>query len=272
MKAICRLLLLFLCACSSEEPRVGEAGTGEFIHRKRGEYHFKPNPSVKREGETYPWQEGVSYGKFPKITKEYFRCKGSPFNPVKSEVRNGETLLFRDCGGSDKHSLPLIHGKEGVYPILIDLLNWVQNKTQKRVVITAGHRCPDHNLYVDPSPRNQSSKHMIGGEVSFYVQGLEERPEVVVKLIQDYYLQDPSTRQDKKYTEFKRYEKEDTGVSTPPWMNHEIFIKLYQKKEGRNFDNRHPYPYLSLQVRTDRATGERIIYAWDKAYNNFLRY
>ena len=31
---------------------------------------------------------------------------------------------------------------------------------------------------------------------------------------------------------------------TIPWFNKEIFIKLYRKSEGRDGDNRHPYPYL----------------------------
>ena len=140
------------------------------------------------------------------------------------------------------------------------------------MVITSGHRCPDHNTYLDASRSNQASKHQIGAEVSFYVQGMEDKAEELVRLIQAYYLQDPKFKGDKKYTEFTRYEKGDTDVSTPPWMNQEIFIKLYKKKEGRDFDHRHPYPYLSIQVRINRETGERVIYTWDKAYNNYLRY
>lgn len=264
------LLCGLLCGCSSNEESSRLAG--EYIYRKAGEYHFLPVRSKMAKKEPYPWEEG-RVGKYPKITKEFFRCKGNPLNPPRKEVRQGETITLNDCGGAEKHSLPLITpNKEGVYPILIDLLNFIQAQTKKRVVITSGHRCPEHNAYVDPSPAHQTSKHMIGAEVTFYVQGLENSPETLIKLIQAYYLQDPKTKHDKKYTEFKRYEKEDTGVTTQPWMNHEVFIKLFKKKEGRDFDNRHPYPYLSIQVRTDRATGERVIYTWDKAYNNYLRY
>ena len=64
---------------------------------------------------------------------------------------------------------------------------------------------------------------------------------------------------------------QDTGILTAPWYNKEIFIKLYKKKEGRNFDNRHPYPYISIQVRFDTELNERVIYSWDKAYKNYLR-
>ena len=261
--AIFFALVLFSCSGDNHNRLAGE-----FISREEGEYPFRPPPSKLAVREPYPWEVG-KVGKHPKITKEFFRCKGSLLNPVKSEPGNPS---LADCGGVTKHSLPLIRNKEGVYPILIDLLNWIQTKTQKRVVITSGHRCPEHNAYVDPSPRNQTSKHLIGAEVSFYVQGLENSPETLVKWIQNYYLHDPTTRTDKKYTEFTRYEKSDTDVSTPPWMNQEIVIKLFKKKEGRDFDNRHPYPYLSIQVRYDREAKERVSYTWDKAYNNYWRY
>ena len=261
--------LLFLVSCSSDESDVPQ---GEFIYRKKGEYHFKAERSALVERESYPWEEDDKNSKFAKITKEYFRCKGSSLNPRKLEIRNSDAISYADCGGADKHSLPLINGKESVYAIQIDLLNWVQNQTHKRVVITSGHRCPEHNAYVDSSASNQLSKHLIGAEVSFYVQGLEDKPEQIIKLMQDYYLQDPFAQNDKKYTVFKRYEKNDTGVSIQPWMNHEVYLKIFKKHEGRDFDNRHPYPYISLQVRTNRTTGERVIYTWDKAYNNYLRY
>jgi hypothetical protein len=183
---------------------------------------------------------------------------------------NGEVVRYLDCGGVDKHSLPMDEDKEFFYPILIDLVNYLQVKTGKRVVITSGHRCPEHNTYVDPSVENQYSKHQIGAEVSFYVQGMESEPEAIVKYLQAYYLEKPEYRDLKEYREFQRYEGE-TNVSTLPWMNKEIFIKLYDKKEGRNFDNRHPYPYVSIQVRYDRAKKERVVYSWDKAHRNYLR-
>lgn len=262
------LLLLFLCACSSDEP---DRPTGEFIYRNAGEYQFRPALPEPRTRGVYPWEEG-KVANLPRITKEFFRCKGNPLNPPKTETRGGETLTILDCGGADKHSLPLMGDKENVYPILIDILNYIQNVTKKRVVITSGHRCPDHNTYCDSSSSNQISKHLVGAEVSFYVQGMEDKPDAIVEIIKSFYLQDTAVKGDKKYAEFKRYDKDDTHVSTQPWMNHEVFIKLFNRKEGRDFDNRHPYAYLSLQVRHDRIKEARVIYTWDKAYNNFLRY
>lgn len=232
---------------------------------------FQIPPAEKLTPEPYPWEKGqTAHG--PKITKEFFRCKGSSLNPVHTVQEKGELVRYFDCGGAEKHSLPLRENKEFVYPILIDLMNYIQMKTKKRVVITSGHRCPEHNTYVDSSPSNQYSKHMIGAEVSFYVQGMEDQPETLVKHIQEYYKSTPKYQTDKEYLEFQRYEKDDANVATPPWYNKEVFVKLFKKKEGRNFDNRHPYPYLSIQVRYDTDLQQKVTYNWDQAYHNYLRH
>lgn len=196
---------------------------------------------------TYEWRKE---GPAP-ITKEFFRCKGCSTNPPYTN--NEETVT--DCGGWRKHSLPVKEKEEFIYPILITLLNYVQERTGHKVIITSGHRCPQHNTYVDPGRGNQYSKHMIGAEVSFYVEGME--PLAIVEIIQEYY-------KDTEYALFKRYEGE-TNVSTPPWSNKEIFIKLFKESEGRNGDNQHPYPYLSIQVRYDRERGEAVTYSWAQA-------
>jgi hypothetical protein len=227
-------------------------------------------PPEKIPPKIYSWEKD-RMGKFSKITKEFFRCKGCSLNPPQPVQRNGETTHTYDCKGADKHSLPLRDGKEFVYPILLELVNHIQELTGKRLVITCGHRCPEHNTYADPSLTNQYSKHMIGAEVSFYVQGLEEHPELIVKILQDYYKTHPNYQNDNEYTIFKRYDN-SSDVAILPWYNKEIFIKLYAKHEGRNFDNRHPYPYLSIQVRYDRDTKERVIYTWDKAHRNYMRW
>ncbi len=160
-----------------------------------------------------------------------------------------------------------MQGKENVYPILLELLNYLQKKTGKRVVITCGHRCPAHNVYADPSKENRTSKHQMGAEVDFYIQGMEERPQEIIGLLMQYYQTSP----DKELVEFKRYDKPDARVSIQPWFNKEIFIKLYQKAEGRDADNRHPHPYLSIQVRYDRERKERVVYDWEKAAKNYHR-
>ena len=243
---------------------------GEYIYRKHNELFFNIPAPEKTAATTYPWNEKKT-SIYPTITKEFFRCQGNAQNPRRTLLQSGEDKYFFDCNGLEKHGLPLRGGKEFIYPILIDLVNYVQDSTQKKVIITSGHRCPEHNSYIDPSPSNQYSKHMIGAEVSFYVQGMEMQPEQIAALIQKFYTQDPRYRKQKEYEVFQRYDKGNTNVGTLPWFNKEIFIKIFTKTEGRNFDNRHPYPYISIQVRYDRDLNENVVYSWDKAFRNFHR-
>lgn len=266
------LLLVFLFGCgSSDDPSSSHFSyQGEYIYRMSDEHLFSVEPPHKVVLPSYPWEKDKA-GDYPQLTKEYFRCNGSSLNPIRTEQQKGEVVRFFDCGGSASHSLPLRNGKEFVYPILIELMNYIQMKTGKRVVITSGHRCPEHHNYADSSPGNQYSKHMIGAEVAFYVQGLEEKPELLVSYLQEFYKETPRYAGKKEF-EFQRYEKPDTNVVTQPWYNKEIFIKLFTKKEGRNFDNRHPYPYVSVQVRHDRDLDEKVIYTWDKAHHNYHRW
>lgn len=281
-KQIIKLLFLlafnlFLVSCSNDESKPSTsllAGLSkpEPINRKQQEIRYALSTPEKMPTESYPW-ETVLHSPFPKITKEYFRCNGSTLNPVKIVQENSKEIVrYYDCGGSSRHSLPLKDNKEYIYPILIDLLNDIQDKTGKRVVITSGHRCPEHNTYVDPSPENRTSKHAIGAEVSFYVQGMEERPEEVVKLIMTYYQQHPKYHGQKAYQEFCRYDASKSNTREQPWYNQEIFIKVHQKTEGRNYDNRHSYPYLALQVRFDWDLQEKVMFSWDKAQKNYMRW
>ncbi|MES2345571.1 MAG: hypothetical protein V4494_06520 [Chlamydiota bacterium] len=266
---IATFLILFSCSGpqQSEQEKIRRQNAkGEFIFRKESErLYFTPslNPHTR---EKYPWEDNLA-GNNTRITKEYFRCNGSASNPLKLSKEP-----LSDCGGKQRHSLPLQNNKEFIYPILIDLLNYLQQKTGKKVIITCGHRCPTHNTYADDSTLNQSSKHMIGAEVDFYLEGLEYSPESVINLIMEFYKTAPFSKGKKDYEEFLRYEKSDTNVSIPPWYNKEIMIKLYKKTEGRDFDNSHHYPYISIQVRFDRKLNERVIYTWQKAFRGYMRY
>ncbi len=258
---------LFTACSSSDEPSTN-LEVGEFIYRNHDEYLFNPEPPVKVKLEPYPWSKDL-VANLPKITKEFFRCKGSSLNPERMVGHGDKITKLSDCGGSDRHSLPLRNDREFIYPVFIDLMNYVQSTTGNRVVITSGHRCPQHNLYVDPSPGNQSSKHMIGAEMSFYVQGMERQPDKVIKILMDYYAKEFQGQPE--YTNFETYEKGPTNVSSPPRYNKEIFIKLFLPHEGRNLDNRHPYAYISVQVRYDREKKENVVYSWEGAIKNYLR-
>lgn len=266
------ILSVGLTGCSSSSNSApSSVPRGEYLYRHYNEELFPVEPIAAVKREAYPWEEDKGC-EHPKITKEFFRCKGSGTNPAKIVQRGAEVVHYYDCGGSQRHSLPLRDQKEFVYPILVDLLNELQLKTGKRVVITCGHCCPDHNMYLDPSPSNQASKHLIGAEVDFYIQGMEFEPEKVVELIMRYYREQPKYKGLGEYVEFKRYEEGKTNVSIAPWYNKEVFVKLVKKVEGRDFDNRHPYAYVTIQVRYDWDMQERVSYSWDKAFRNFHRW
>lgn len=270
------LWLIMLCiGCNSEQKESAHLRQqnlkGEYIYRHHNESFFQLDPPLLAEREPYPWESGQG-SQYPKITKDFFRCKGSILNPVRMVQKEKEMQRFYDCGGPQKHSLPLRNQKEFIYPILIDLLNYLQTKTGQRVVITCGHCCPDHNLYLDSSSGNLVSKHLLGAEVDFYIQGWENQPQKIVDLILEYYKETPKYKGLKEFEEFQRYEKADTNVSLQPWYNKEIFIKLFRKTEGRDFDNRHPYAYISVQVRYDWDLQEKVNYSWDQAFRNFHRW
>jgi hypothetical protein len=269
--AICLLLSLFSC---SENPQSIKKQNvkGESVFRSHLTHLFIPPPPRPKQKAPYPWQERF-LGKYPRISKEFFRCKGNPANPVivKKNDEKKDAVYYRDCGGCERHGLPLRDGKEFVYPCLIDLLNYCQEKTGKKVVITTGHRCRDHNTYCDPTPANFGSKHMMGAEVDFYIEGMQQQTETLISVIQQYYAEKEPYKGHKEYEKFERYQKEGMNVSTPPWFNKEIFVKLYSATEGRDIDNQHPYPYLSIQVRYDRERDQKVSYD-DVAAKNYLRY
>lgn len=255
MRYILLIFSIFTLSCSKE--RKVKDITSEPILGKAHTEDLSITPPKQQTPAPYPWQSEFSCTLRP-ITKEFFRCRGSSLHPPRI-VTDGskEIQRYYDCGGSEKHSLPLRDQKEYVYPILIELLNELQCKTKLPVIVTSGHRCPTHQAYIDSSPKGSASKHLIAAEVSFYVQGLEEKPQELLNAIFDYYKTKECYKNQKEYITFSRFEKE-TDVSTPPWQNKEIFIKLYKKGEGRDFDNRHPYPYIRIQVRFDREKNERV--------------
>jgi hypothetical protein len=99
---------------------------------------------------------------------------------------------------------------------------------------------------------------------------MEDRPQEIAGLLMQYYQETPAYKGDREFLEFKRYDKPD-APSIQPWLNKEIFIKILQKHEGRDSDNRHPHPYISLQVRYDRISKERVQYDWTRANKNYPR-
>jgi hypothetical protein len=262
------LIIIVLGACSGferteyEKTRKKNLVKNSIIRQEKS-YFFPINLVKKRKIEPYSF-EILKNSSYRTITKEYFRCKGSALNPLRL---NNDNDPIKDCKGSSSHSLPILNGREGVFPVLVDILNYIQKKSDKKVVITCGHRCPIHNEYADFSEDNKESNHIIGAEVDFYVQGLEEKPLKVIEHIFDYYKNNQNFKKSLfsksiDYSTFSQREDVLEPILTNPWYNGEIEITLYQKDEKRDLDNRHPYPYISIKVLKDRKT--------QKTVNNFL--
>lgn len=269
------LILGILAGCSgledSEKEKIRKMNaSGQIIYRSHDESYFTIEEPISRQRDNYYWED-TYVGSHVRITKEFFRCRGSPQNAPITKSAGGENTYTIDCGGMQQHSLPLREGKEYIYPALLDLLNYIQEKTKKKVVITCGHRCPTHNTYSDGSIYNQTSKHMVGGEVDFYVKGLEWSPEKVVELLQTYYQEHADFQSIPEFNTFHRYEGK-TNTTTLPWYNKEIFVKLFKKDEGRDLDNHHRFPYICIQLKWNRDDQDRVTYSWSKAFNGYLRY
>lgn len=271
------VLLLSPTSCSSEKETEQDRlrrlnQKGEYIYREHHERLFAIAPP-KLQAQQSPLGNTSAISQAIAISKEHFRCKGSSINPARIEIsKSGETQRYPDCEGGAKHSLPIVKGKEFIYPILIDLLTEINVKTGMPIIITSGHRCPIHNLYVDSGAENRACKHQIGAEVDFYVQGMEDKPSEVVQIILDYYRNNPKYAGDNAHQEFLRYDKGDSKILVTPWYNKEVFVKLFRKEEGRDLDNRHPYPYVSIQVRYDRDLKEKVTFSWEKAQHGYHRW
>jgi hypothetical protein len=253
-------------ARSEQEKARRKNAKGEYIYRSHKDIFAPIGTPQHAPRSPYPWETEAH---LPRITKEFFRCKGNPLNA--SLVDTQASMLLSDCEGCTRHGLPILNGKENVYPTLLDLLNFLQKKTGRRVVVTCGHRCPTHNLYADCSKENKTSKHQIGAEVDFYIQGMEDQPLEAVGLLMQYYQEHPSLKHLKEWTLFQRSESSEEAAFTSPWYNKEIAIRLYQKNEGRDADNRHPYPYISVQIRFDRQAKTKVTFDWEKASRGYPR-
>lgn len=219
------------------------------------------------EEPSFPWHILSSESLQP-ITKEFFRCKGSSLHPPHIIFENGkEKDRIWDCGGCDRHGLPVRNGEEFVYPVLIELLNFLQSSLQRQVIITSGHRCPGHEQYCTQGT-SASTKHLIGAAVSFFISGAETQPELVIEAIMRYYRTHPIYSQDKSFCTFTRSRSNDCLLEA--WVNKELFIKLYSPHEGRNLDNRHPFAYFDIQLRFDRTKNCPLTFTWQEA-QNYLR-
>lgn len=259
------ILVVLLATSCSEAPdkRVRK----EPIRRLSSQATFALNAPSQNSPPLYTWD--AAYSELAPITKEHLRCKGDPKHPIRHETIQDKEERLQDCIGGTRHSLPIHEGEEIEYPGLLELLNYLQSKTERRLVITCGHRCPDHHKYAEPLTGQTSSKHLVGAEVDFYIEGYEENPQAIVDLIFTYYREHPELSKKTKYTQFERYTKPDTNVRTQPWFNKEVFVKMFAADEGRDFDNAHHHPYIGIMLRYDRARKQTVRYSWNQAYRGY---
>ncbi len=238
----------------------------EFIYRRESDHFIPPFSLIPVKREKYPWEEEY-VGNIPRITKEYFRCRGKATHPTISRAsKEGSETYHRDCGGIESHSLPMRNNQEFVYPVFINLLNYIQKITERKVIITCAHRCPKHNLYVDPYDVHQRSKHQVGAEVDFYVEGWEQTPEKVFDVIKKFYLEFPPYQGSSEWKKFV-YSAEKEQLS-----NKEIAVKISRENQNRDLDNDHPYPYLTIELKYDIELGRAVQYQWQEALNSYVRW
>jgi hypothetical protein len=248
MKIQNALLVFFLLnACSnmdrSENEKIKKCNEKkEKIYRLSSESYFSLDELPIQEKEKYPW-ENFEKSELPKITKEFFSCKGSEIHPP-IRVDGMKEEIF-DCQGFEKHLLPIVDNKEYISSTLIQLLNYLQNRCLRQVIITTGHRCLAHEIYSNGGVLDKESKHVSGEEVDFYIEGYEDKPLEIVRMVMDYY----QTNQTISYNRFTKCQKNKENLEHPGWYNKEIVIRVHEKNEGRDFDNRHPYAYITIQIR-----------------------
>src|SRR5262245_52233460 len=94
------MLCTILCLCCSES-RDDNNPKGEYIYRLHNEYMFNPPEPKKNDHKIFAWDDETIDG-IPKITKEFFRCRGNLLNPDKDIVVNNENIKISDCGGINK--------------------------------------------------------------------------------------------------------------------------------------------------------------------------
>ena len=231
----------------------------ESIYRFAGEKFFPDAQIVLKPRVAYPW-EAKMIGNYMRINKEFFRCPGRRNNPICDGVS--------DCGGVRSHSLPTEGGTEFVYPVLIDLLNYVQIKTGRRVVITCAHRCPIHNKYAEPMATH--SKHLVGAEVDFYVEGYEQDMAQIVEILVRFYRESEVYATQSEYTSFSVCTGNPRSLAHPGWKNREVAIRVFGPDEGRDFDNRHEHAYISIELLYNREARKKVHYNWNTANQSLL--
>lgn len=200
----------------------------------------------------------------PDLTAEDFRCRGDWENHPVCQWNNHE---YSDCSGG---GLP----QAGIDEDLIDLLNELQRRFDKPVIVNSGYRCPQHNAYIaaelynwiddqgnpgNPYEVSGRSRHMMGAAADFYIQDYEFNPQEIIDTIlsiQGLTPPNPGVRiywvnQKKRDGSYSTGYYQYQAYSTPEW-----WIHPYAPEEGRDLDNRHysgVYLHIHHRVNFDES-------------------
>lgn len=188
---------------------------------------------------TYPWN--TCYPRFLSLTKYSFQCPGT--NP------EANIPLHQKCLGALHHGLPLVNGKEYIYPRLIDLLNFLQKENKEKIMVIRGHLCPKAFSLLDP--KEQHEKYLIGAMVKVSSQVNWEKN--LSTLVKKFY--------DKKKEEDPLYE---IGSSTYPitFINQEFKFIIYPSLLTN---------IMEIEVLYDKEKDSRINFT-EEDIQNYLRY
>lgn len=253
------------CEQSSPAPQRG-VFVGEYIARHASDNLLDLKSPERLQISAYPW-DATTRTPLPPITKHYFQCRGCLQHPPKMIQRGGESIHLYDCRGGEQHSLPLRDGQEWIAPLLLVMLNFCQERFERPVHITCGHCCLDHRTYLYPHASSEGVGHVLGAEVDFYVEGWESRPERVVQALLEFYRTRWNHDQHEK-GEFSYDEKDGSRF----WKNREVVLSIHAAHLGRDEDNNHSYPYLTIRVRYDKESKDTLKYSWDRALKSYYRY
>lgn len=215
-------------------------------------------PFVAVEAPTYPWSRPASL--HPPITARHFRCRGDILNPPRAIAGDKGTITYiEDCGGKERHSLPIEEGRESVPWLLIYLLNALQESCDAPVTILCGHRCPLHHRYALTNGGESNSKHLIAAEVDFYIErGEAKSGELVDRLLLLYKGLPPC------------HQAKETLPIPGGWKNGEISCCVKCAQGDSDLIEGKEYVVLSLSY--DRKKKKRVSYSWELANRRMHRY
>src|SRR3989344_2655016 len=113
---------------------------GEYIYRSQSDFFFPIAPPQLALRASYPWE---TEGNLPRITKDFFRCKGSSLNPFM--IDKG------DCEGGSQHGLSVLNGKEGVVSLLMQYYQETPcYQGQKDYLTFQRYEKPDAQVKIQP--------------------------------------------------------------------------------------------------------------------------